>query len=296
MPIIDAHIHLYPEEVNRDPAGWASAQGEDHWATLCTRVRAGGQPVQGFPSVDDLLWEMDEAAVERGVLLGWYWSRPETCVLQNRFYADCVKQHPDRLSAFATFHPAAGLALTIDEITRAHESGLMGLGELSPHSQRIAVDNPVLAEALSLAGKLKMPVNVHVTEPESRAYPGKVSTPLEDFLSMAKAHPATTFILAHWGGRLPLVAGQRLPDNIYYDTAASPLLYDQTIWRKFVSAVGNDQVIFGSDYPLNLYPSIDPSATMSRLVAEVHRSELTAAELKPLLSENFRRLVPSGAL
>jgi predicted TIM-barrel fold metal-dependent hydrolase len=24
MPVIDAHVHLYPPELNRDPAGWAA--------------------------------------------------------------------------------------------------------------------------------------------------------------------------------------------------------------------------------------------------------------------------------
>lgn len=248
--------------------------------------------MQTFPSVDELLCEMDKASVARGVLLGWYWEKPETCEMQNRFYADCVKKHPDRLSAFATFHPGAGMALTMDEITRAHESGLIGLGELSPHSQRFAMNDPVFAMAMSLAGKLNMPVNLHVTEPESRDYPGKVTTPLPDFVQLAKAHPATTFILAHWGGRLPLVSKEAIPENVYYDTAASPLLYPQAFWREFCQTVPAGKVIFGSDYPLNLYPTIDPLPNMTRLVAEVHRSALAAAELKPLVSENIRRLLP----
>ncbi len=291
MPIIDAHIHLYPEEVNRDPAAWASAHGEDHWATLCTRMRKGGQAVQGFPNVDELLRAMDEASIERGVLLGWYWERPESCAMQNRFYAGCIKKHPDRLSAFATFHPGAGMALTMDEITRAHEAGLVGLGELSPHTQRCRMDDPVFAMAMALAGKLKMPVNLHVTEPESRHYPGKVATPLDDFVTLAASHPETIFILAHWGGRLPLVTEGKVPENIYYDTAASPLLYDEKIWRRFIARASPDRVVFGSDYPLNLYPTIDLVPQMKRFVAEAHRAELSAAELKLLLFENIGRLL-----
>lgn len=66
MPIIDAHVHLYPPEVNRDPAGWAAACGESHWAELCTRQRKNGQAVQGFPSVDKLLHDMDAAGMGQG--------------------------------------------------------------------------------------------------------------------------------------------------------------------------------------------------------------------------------------
>src|SRR5580704_10473136 len=105
MGFIDCHVHLYPLEINRDPAGWAAAAGEPHWAALCTRRRKDGRPVQGFPDLDRLLLDLDAAGIERAVLLGWYWEKPESCRSQNRFYAECVKLHPDRLSAFATVHP-----------------------------------------------------------------------------------------------------------------------------------------------------------------------------------------------
>src|SRR3954469_9036983 len=134
MSIIDAHVHLYPAEINRDPAVWAVASGETHWATLVNRRRSNGSAGQTFPSVDALLREMDAAAVERAVLLGWYWQKPATCMLQNRFYARCVREHPTRLSAFATLHPGAGLSATLAEIRRSRDEGLVGLGELSPHS------------------------------------------------------------------------------------------------------------------------------------------------------------------
>src|SRR5258708_5237237 len=113
--IIDAHVHLYPAEVKRDPAGWAAAHGEAHWALLCTRRRKDGRPVQTLPTVDQLLTAMDAAGVERAVLLGWYWENPSTCAWQNRFYAECVRAHPDRLSAFATLHPAADRTVVLDE-------------------------------------------------------------------------------------------------------------------------------------------------------------------------------------
>ncbi|MEO7414315.1 MAG: amidohydrolase, partial [Opitutaceae bacterium] len=91
MNVIDAHVHLYPPEINADPATWAARAGEAHWATLATRRRASGSAAQAFPSVDQLLREMDGAGVERAVLLGWYWLKPESCTLQNRFHAECVR-------------------------------------------------------------------------------------------------------------------------------------------------------------------------------------------------------------
>ncbi len=292
MSVIDCHVHLYPPAVNRNPAAWAAAQGEAHWATLCTRRRKGGRAVQSFPSVAGLLRAMDAAGVARAVLLGWYWEHPETCALQNRLYAKCVRAHPDRLAAFATLHPRAGRMATLEEVRRAHGEGLCGLGELSPHSQRYGVDDAVFGAVLRLAASLRLPVNLHVTDPDSGNYPGRVETPLKDFVWLARKFPRTTFILAHWGGLLPLRNAQaRTLRNVYYDTASSPLLYPENIWRRFLNAVPKERVLFGSDYPLNVYPRIDAAPNMTRLVAEAHRAGLTADELPAVMHGNAARII-----
>lgn len=269
MTIVDAHVHLYPPEVDLDPAGWSARQGERHWGVLCTRRRRDGRPVQSLPTIDGLLAALDAAGVARAVLLGWYWEKPETCAWQNRFYARCVRAHPDRLMGFATIHPAAGHWQTLEEMHRARDEGLIGLGELSPHSQGFPIDDPVFQEALTLAGDWKIPVNLHVTDPQSRPYPGRIETPGEDFVRLARAFPQTTFVLAHWGGMLPLADPRfaELP-NVYYDTAASPLMYDAGVWSRTLDGLGRERVLFGSDFPLNLYPRVSVEAEVARFVAE----------------------------
>lgn len=269
MPLIDAHVHLYPADVDRDPAAWAATQGEKHWALLCTRTRKDGRRVQALPTLDGLLAAMDAAGIDRAVLLGWYWEKPETCAWQNRFYADCVRRHPARLSAFATLHPRAGERATLEEVRRARGEGLIGLGELSPHSQGYGVGDGVFRAALALAGELRLPVNLHVTDPNSRRYPGWVETPADDFVCLAADFPQTTFVLAHWGGMLPLTDPRfgALP-NVFYDTAASPLMYDNRVWAKATPSLGADRVLFGSDFPLNLYPRTAVEAEMAQFVAE----------------------------
>lgn len=288
MPIIDAHVHLYPAEVDRDPQAWAAAQGERHWSVLCTRRRRSGRPVQTLPTVAELLVAMDTAGVDRAVLLGWYWEKPETCAWQNRFYASVVRAHPGRLSAFGTLHPAAGHGATLDEIRRIRGEGLIGLGELSPHSQGYPVDDPVFAAALGLAGELGLPVNLHVTDPNSRPFPGRVETPTEDFLHLARLFPGTTFILAHWGGLLPLsepaFAGLK---NVYYDTAASPLLYDAGVWARAIPVLGAERVLFGSDYPLNLYHKLDETPGLIRLVEEARGAGMSLA----VMGDTARRIL-----
>jgi predicted TIM-barrel fold metal-dependent hydrolase len=287
--LIDAHVHLYPPEAGRDPAAWAAGRHEPHWAALCARRRRDGSPVQFFPTVDELLRDMDAAGVEKSVLLGWYWENPATCAVQNRFYAECVRAHPDRLAAFATVHPAAGTA-ALDEIHRARGEGLIGLGELSPHSQKVAPEDPTWLAILRLAGELRLPVNLHVTDPRSRRFPGWVETPLSDFISLAREFPATTFILAHWGGSLAFDSENRALQNVFYDTAASPLLYDESAWSRGLGAVGAERILFGSDIPLRLYPWSDAGTGWTKFVAEM-RSAALGESRAPIEAANARRLL-----
>ncbi len=286
MRIIDAHVHLYPPEVNRLPVAWAEAQREPHWAQLCTRRRGDGKPVQTFPGAGQLLRDMDAAGVEKSVLLGWYWERPETCALQNRFHAGCVRAHPDRLAAFATLHPAAGEGAR-EIVRRARDDGFAGLGELSPHSQHFACDDPVWREILALAGELKLPVNLHVTDPASRRHPGRVETPLKDFLKMAREFPRTTFILAHWGGGLAFASAAETPSNVYHDTAASPLLYGAEAWSRGLAGAGAGRILFGTDYPLVLYPKDGTQPGITGLLSEAGAAEVPAV----VLGENAAKLL-----
>jgi predicted TIM-barrel fold metal-dependent hydrolase len=287
MAVIDTHVHLYPPEVGRDPAAWAAAKGEAHWAMLCTRQRKDGA-VQLFPTAVDLLHEMDAAGVEKAVLLGWYWEDPATCTWQNRFYAGLIRAHPDRFAAFATVHPAAGPG-ALDEVRRAKDDGLVGLGELSPHSQKGDLGGRTWRDILQLAGELDLPVNLHVTDPASGPYPGRVATPLADFERMARDFPATTFILAHWGGGLAFDPAARALTNVWFDSAASPLMYGPDVWGRAATAVGAERLLFGSDCPLRLYPRTESGVGLAWFVQEAKQA-MAPADQPAVLGGNARQL------
>lgn len=293
MRVIDAHVHLYPPEAGREPTAWAEANREPHWAALCSRRRKNGRPVQGFPSVDQLLRDMDAGGISQAILLGWYWENHVTCVRQNDFYAACIRAHPDRLAAFATVHVAAG-EKALDEVRRAKEVGFVGLGELSPHSQHIALDDPWWRKLLDLAGNLKLPVNLHVTDPNSARYPGRVETPLADFVRMAQEYPQTKFILAHWGGGLAFDAKFQSLKNVYYDSAASPLMYGPDVWRRATEAPRGERILFGSDYPLTLYPKTELEPGFLGIMDEAISAGLTESKQKALFAGNALKLFGPG--
>jgi predicted TIM-barrel fold metal-dependent hydrolase len=109
-------------------------------------------------------------------------------------------------------------------------------------------------------------------------------------VQLARRFSSTTFILAHWGGMLPVVdpsASAAALTNVYYDTAASPLLYDAEVWTRTLPRIAQDRVLFGSDFPLNLYPKLDETPGLLRLVAEARAGGADAA----VLTQNARRVL-----
>ena len=157
------------------------------------------------------------------------------------------------------------------------------------------MDDPALAAALALAGELKLPVNLHMSDRQAKPYRGKVETPPEDFRYLARTFRATTFIFAHWGGGVLVLetnptVRQELA-NVYYDTAASPLIYDDRIWRTALDLVPAGKILFGTDYPLVLYPQTERAPGWQGMLAEMDGAGLTADEKAALLAGNTARLL-----
>ena len=70
--------------------------------------------------------------------------------------------------------------------------------------------------------------------------------------------------------------------NVYFDTAASPYVYDPAIYRLAIQTAGVDKILFGSDYPL-----IRPS----RYFEELLIAGLTQKEIESIQGANAARLL-----
>lgn len=287
-PIWDAHVHGYPGEVAADSQAWADMRGEPHWAQLVT---CGPQ---GWADVDELLRAMDRDGIERVLLQGWYWQQPETAREQNRWYARWVARHPDRLMAFAAVHP--GWADIAGELAAARDWGACGVGECLPQVQSAAGwADPGWQAILEWTSANTWPICLHVTEPVGHDYPGRVPTPLDELVAVIEAHPSQRWILAHWGGGLPFYSMNRrvraLLDRVWFDTAASPLLYDARVWAQVAALVGPQRILFGSDFPLRLYPARQRKPGWRELLEELAASGLSAVERAAIGSGNLQQLL-----
>ena len=289
--IWDSHVHLFTQEMEKEPEAWALRNSEAVWSAC---VAPPDRPsIQGWASVEQLLKDMDEAGIERVILLGWYWENYRSCKLQNRFYEGLIRKHPNRLSAFATIQ-ARQRSETHEELEWAFDHGFIGVGEIHPQAQGFSLEEDCWREVLQQIASWNWPINLHVTDPDSKSHPGKIETPLEDYLKIANEWPEQIFILAHLGGCLPLKLGKEIigkpSDNVYYDCAAIPLLYGASILSQIASVVGSDHILFGSDYPLRTSPRIQKTPDFKNNIQFVRNSGMDEQELGRIFSTNAQRL------
>jgi predicted TIM-barrel fold metal-dependent hydrolase len=183
----------------------------------------------------------------------------------------------------------------IAEMNCARDDGLIGLGELCPWSGGGSPLDEEWQAVFAHAIALGWPVNLHVTDPASRFFPGRVVTPLEDVIALARQQTGLRLVLAHWGGGLVFhelnTHARQALKNCVYDTAATPLLYDPAIYAAAVRAVGVERILFGSDYPLMVFPKEQREPDFVRALAQVRSVGLEPSALARLLGENARRVL-----
>ena len=289
IAVIDAHIHHYPAEVAKRPAMWAKERGEIHWGNLME-----ANTLQAWPTLEALLTDMKRAQIQHAILQGWYWEHLSTCIWHNNWQSTWVKDHPKQLTAFASVQPLAGEA-ALDALRKAYDDGLRGIGEVFPAAQGFTMKHPTWLKMVTWATERKMPITLHVPEPVGHRYAGKISAALSDYQWLAETFPETTFIFAHWGGLLPFYElnahCKKIFKNVYYDTAASPLLYNKRIYQTIVDLIGSERILFGTDYPLKTFPKKQRVQDFEHALKEVLTAGLSKKDEENLLAKNALQLL-----
>jgi len=245
--MIDIHTHpvMIRELIEKDP-GLSRAVREVFGLLFPP------QPLQVFLS------ELDEAGVERAVLLPLDCTTAHGCrIVSNEQVADLAEKNP-RLIGFASVDPAVRDALK--QLERAIRGlGLLGL-KLDPALQRFALDSRELAFPLYQAcSELGVPVLVHCGLSWSMVGQAKYAHPLA-LEEVAQELPRLRLVIAHCGWpwvEEALLVALKYP-NVYLDTS---IIYSGTpaeaLRRVLAERIGLEvlerslprQLLFGSNYP-----------------------------------------------
>lgn len=290
--IIDVHTHLFPPEIYKN---WVHYAKKDAWFEKLTKTPVSGKGVlEAWADEKETLACMDAAGVEKIIMQGWYFNDLGMIRMHNDYMAELIKTHPDRMFGFMAINPKHGTQ-ALYEIERCQALGFIGIGELGPGGNGYDFTDPDFLQVIEAADQMKLPVCIHCGEAVSHDYPGKDQTPLGPLAEVILKHPDLKFLLAHLGGGMPFFEmGRRYQckfNNVYYDTAALPLLYHISSIQKVMQLVGDHKLLFGSDFPLTLYPSKLREMDMQLLLEDIlNNSGLNETQLNALLWDNARAL------
>ncbi len=244
--IVDSHTHVLPDEFRLDK--------ERRIERDATFRAMFSSPKAKSVSAETLIAEMDGSGVSRSVIAGYGWTDLETAQLANDYLLESAPASGGRLVPLCSVNPIWGQD-AVKEIERCHEAGAKGIGELHPDTQNfLDADFATLAPFFGAAREMGMPVLIHASEPVGHSYPGKGTVTPEYSLALAQAFPQNVIVFAHFGGGLPVYSlmkeVRRDLQNVYFDSAAAPLLYSPEMFDVCATAAGKDRILFGSDFPL----------------------------------------------
>lgn len=276
--IIDFHTHIFPpsfpslrEELSKRDATFGSLYSN---------------PRSRMATADELVAAMDEAGVDVAVVMGIGWTDRETAYEANNYIIEATNRFPRRLVGFCSVNPTWGSA-AVREVERCAGEGMKGVGELHPDTQGYDLTSKeAMALLMDATRELGLIVLTHSSEPVGHLYPGKGKTTPEKLYSFVLNFPENPIVCAHWGGGLPFYS--LMPEvaqattNVYYDTAASPLLYSPEILSTVVAIDGPDRVLFGTDFPLIKH---------DRHVKEIWGSSVSKGAQEQILGNNAQALL-----
>jgi predicted TIM-barrel fold metal-dependent hydrolase len=276
--IIDFHTHIFPAGMRSDRERYFS--GEPAFQLLYQHPKAK------MVGVEELVAMMDTEKISRTVVFGFPWKDPDRSRRHNDYILEAVDQYPSRLVGFGCMDLSDGRAA--QEAERCIREGLAGIGELAFYESGIDdIGLDRLAPIMEIGLSYGVPVLIHTNEPVGHVYPGKTANTMSQIYDLVKTYPHNKIVLAHWGGGLfffHLLKKEVKPvfENVFFDTAASPFLYDGDIYRLAVEIVGVEKILFGSDYPL-----IPPS----RYFKEMAEAGLSQHQMDMICGANAEKLL-----
>jgi len=276
--IIDFHTHVFPPQIKKNRRKYIEA--DPCFALLYS------QKDTRLATADELIASMDKEGVDISVITNIGWTTHELCVETNDYILESIARYPNRLIGFGAVQPLSYEA-AIAEIERCVSGGIHGIGELRPDVQLVDLsDSQVITPFMETIRKHRLVLLTHTSEPIGHKYPGKGSITPHLLYPLITTFPEVSIVCAHWGGGLPFYAlmpeVKRAMKNVYFDTAASPLLYSPQIYRQVTQLVGDDKVLFGSDWPL-----LSPG----RLLNEINSLNLPIETKDLILAGNAQKLL-----
>lgn len=246
--IIDFHTHLFDPDVVKNR--------EKYFDDSTFSLLYSGEKSK-LIDYNMLTEAMNASEIDYFVAMGFPWKLDKYCEIQNKYFRDIKALSSGRIIPFGSV-PLNDIHRIDNCVAGIKELGLAGIGEIAFYNDGLSEENAdVLREVFWSAQKHSLPVCLHVSEPVGNDYTGKHTTEFSILYSVLKKFPDVISILSHWGGGLLFYELNNKVNaslkNVYYDTAASPYLYNDDIYEIAIKIIGSKRILFGTDFPLINY-------------------------------------------
>jgi uncharacterized protein len=274
--IIDFHTHVFSPRLISQRDKYAAM--DPLFGQLYANLKAK------LSTADDLIAAMDEQGIAISVIQNISWSSPELCRETNDYILESISRYPKRLIGFCMVKLDSP-EFAIPEIGRCVKGGIKGIGETRPDLKLFDNLNSLQTVIRTIIDN-NLILLTHSSEPVGHIYPGKGDTTPEILYQFITGFPDLKLVCAHWGGGLPFYS--LMPEvkksfkNVYFDSAASPFLYNAQIYNSVAHLAGNEKILFGSDYPL---------LNARKLLNEIEALNLSSQIKNQILAENAARLL-----
>jgi predicted TIM-barrel fold metal-dependent hydrolase len=277
---IDFHVHITPPDII---ANWEKYAEKEPYFSMISRSK-----VNKFAAAEDVIAMLEKDGFDKAVVFGFAFNDMGLCRYVNEYTAEKAKQFPEKLIGFAVVPPGGEQHGEIaKEIERCYNNGLRGIGELFPAGQGIDLINEKETSALTnVCKELGLPLLLHTNETIGHDYPGKTDIPMRHLEKFILNNPELKIILAHWGGGIlffeTMKEIKKSFSNVWYDTAITPYLYDERIYRAAKALGVCEKILFGSDFPI-----LPPS----RYLKGLENSGLGEEDINLILGGNAQKLL-----
>lgn len=271
--VTDSHVHIFPEPVIRNRTEFLD---DVSFALLYANEKsrlAGARDITNY---------INTYSLEKVFALGFSWESPERCEMHNR---ELLAASNETIIPFACVpgHPVKDVGGMCAHIA---DSGFAGIGEIAFYTDGLTTANAdYLYELFAACAQHGLIAVLHVNEPLGHNYPGKYQTDFGILYKIISGNPDTRIILSHFGGGIFLF--ESMPEvrsaftNVYYDTAASPYIYDEKIFSALISVGAGKRLLFGTDYPL-----MKPE----KFTALFEKADLDSTISDDIMSFNLKRI------
>lgn len=237
----------------------------------------------GDGTIANLLEREKEAGLEKCVVLCAA-TAPAQVIPANNYAISLQREHPDRVIAFGTVHPAYDNWES--ELARIKAAGIRGI-KLHPDFQSFWLDDPRLLPIFEAAQKdfvFEIHIGDRTTPEKNPSCPYKLASILRQF-------PGIRVIAAHFGGyrmwnhALEVFAGNKF-ENLWFDTSSTTPFASPELAHKLLATFPRERILFGTDWPL-----YDPVEELERLQS---LGGLSDSEMEVIMSNASALLAPKN--